>query len=348
MSQKKYPTSKQFSSEIKKGLKHSIYLFLGEAEGDKDKLINQMLEEFFPDPDERRNNTGRFFINEDRNAGDELLAAADFAMAGSMFSAKRACIIRNFGNVKSNENSKTIVRDMISGLADGTVMIITTSDNRPPALLDKLPDDVIHTVQFWKQFDSDLFTYIKKSLSDKRISVEERYIPLILELTGSDIRKIDELIDMIGYSAGDMKLTDSVIRDLAGDVKEMSVFDFTDALFRKEKRSLACLRRLIEEGTAELLILNMILRQADSLEKYYGFLDAKLGQDEALLKLGLASGKIRREKFLEISRRFTRENLRKLYPLAARAEYMLKSGGTGSSLAGNPVFVLAAEIIAMK
>lgn len=348
MSQKKFPTSKQFASEIKKGLKHSIYLFLGEAEGDKDKLINQMIEQHFPDSEERRNNTGRFFINQDKNSAEELLAAADFAMSGSMFSAKRVCIIRNFENVKSNDTTKPVIKDMISGLADGTVMIITSSENKLPPLLDKFPDNVIHTVQFWKQFDSDLFTYIKKTLTDKNISIEERYIPLILELTGSDICKIDELVDMIGYSAGDMKVTDSVIRDLAGDVKEMNVFDFTDSLFRKDKRSLLFLRRLLEEGTAELLILNMILRQADSLEKYYGFLDSKLGQDEALLKLGLASSKIRREKFIEISRRFTRENLKKLYPLAARAEYMIKSSGAANSLAGNPVFVLAAEIIAMK
>jgi DNA polymerase III delta subunit len=348
LSQKKFPTSKQFAAELKKGLKHSIYLFLGEAEGDKDKLINQMLEQHFTDPEDRRNNTGRFFINEDRNSGDELLAAADFAMAGSMFSAKRVCIIRNFENIKSNENSKSVIKDMISSLAEGTVMIITTSENRPPSLLDKFPDSVIHTVQFWKQFDSELSTYIKKTLTDKGISIEERHVPLILELTGSDIRKIDELIDMIGYSAGDIKLTDSVIRDLAGDVKEMSVFDFTDSLFRKEKKSLLYLRRLLEEGTADLLILNMILRQADTLEKYYGFLDAKFGQDEALLKLGLASSKIRREKFIEITRKFTRGNLKKLYPLAARAEYTIKSSGTANSLSGNPVFVLAAEIVAMK
>lgn len=348
MSQKKFPTSKQFAAEIKKELKHSIYLFLGEAEGDKDKLINQMLELHFTGTEERRNNTGRFFINEDKNSGEELLAAADFAMSGSMFSAKRVCIIRNFENVKSNDNSKTVIKEMISGLAEGTVMIITTSENRPPALLDKYPDNVIHIVQFWKQFDNELFSYIKKSLTDKGISIEERLIPLILDLTGSDIRKVDELIDMISYSAGEIKLTESVIKDLAGDVREMSVFDFTDSLFRKEKKSLTYLRRLLEEGTAELLLLNMILRQADTLEKYYGFLDSKLGQDEALLKLGFASSKIRREKFIEISRRFTRDNLKKLYPLAARTEYMIKSSGAANSLTGNPVFVLAAEMISMK
>ncbi len=348
MSLKKLPTSRQFASEIKKGLKHSIYLFLGEAEGEKDKLINLMLEELFPDADDRRNNTGRFFINDDRSSGDELLAAADFAMSGSMFSVRRVCIIRNFENVKSGDSTKAIVKDMISGLSDGTVMIITSAENRIPSLLDKFPDEVIHAVQFWKQFDSDLFNYISKSFTEKNIKIEEKHIPLILELTGSDIQKIDELIDMISYSAGEVKLNESIIRDLAGDVREMSVFDFTDALFRKDKRSLTYLRRLIEEGTAELLILNMILRQADSLEKYYGFIDSKLGHDEALMKLGLASSKIRREKFVELTRKFNRENLRRLYPLAARAEYMIKSSGSGSSLAGNPVFVLAAEIIALK
>ena len=348
MAQKKYPTSKQFSAELKKGLKHSIHLFLGEAEGDKDKVIGQILGQLFTNEEDRRNNSARFFITEDRSSGEELLAAADFAMSGSMFSTTRACIIRNFENVKPVEANRAVVKDMITGLAGGTLLIITSSQNQPPPLLDKFPEETIHAVQFWKQFDSDLVSYIRKAIADKGVKLEDRLVTLMIELTGSDIRKIDELIDMLEYSAKDTQVNEGIIRDLAGDAREMNVFEFTDLLFRKERRALPCLKRLIEEGTAELMILGMIMRQAESIEKYYGYLDMKLSRDEALAKLGLAASKLRREKFIEAINRISRGNLKKIFPLIARAEYMLKSGGAGTTLAGNPVFILAAEIISMK
>jgi DNA polymerase III delta subunit len=51
----------------------------------------------------------------------------------------------------------------------------------------------------------------------------------------------------------DIEITESLIRDLAGDIKDVTIFDFTDSLFLKEKRSLAILKKLLNEGPKPFL-----------------------------------------------------------------------------------------------
>jgi DNA polymerase III delta subunit len=220
--------------------------------------------------------------------------------------------------------------------------------NQAPAWIEKKYESLVHIVQFWKNFDSDLLTYIRKNLSDKKISYDDKIIPLLIELTGNDIKKIDEMLEMISLTAKDIPLNETLVRDIAGEIREITVFEFVDSLFLKERRSLSYLKKLLEEGTAELLILNMIIRQADALEKYYTLLDEKNNQEEAFTKLGLGVSKIKKDKFTAMLKRTGRENLLKVYPLIAKTEYSIKSTSIGSSIISNPVFILASEMLLMK
>ncbi len=348
MALKKYPTSKQFISEIARGVKGRIFLFLGEEEGEKDKVISTILNSTFKDNDQRVQNTGRYYISEDRSAMEDFNAAADFAMSGSMFSDNRACIIRNIENIKISDQIKNIIDDMFTTSPDGTLIIMTSTANQAPSWIEKRYEDLVQIVQFWKNFDSDLVNYIRKNLTDKKIAFDERIIQFLIGLTGNDIKKIDEILDMISLTGKDIPVDESLIRDLAGETREITVFEFTDSLFLKEKRSLPFLKKLIDEGTAELLILNMITRQADMLEKYYTLLDQKNNREEAMIKLGLASSKPKQEKFASMLKKTDRDNLKKIYPLIARAEYSIKSSGTGTSIVSNPVFILASEMLLLK
>ena len=328
MALKKYKNSKQFNSELMKGVKGKIFLFLGEEEGEKDKSINRILSYVFTENTDRSQNTGRFYINEDKNAQEEFIAAADFALSGSMFSDRRVCIIRNIENLKVNDTTRNIMDDLITSTPEGTILIMTSMLNQPPAYIEK-KYDTVEVIQYWKNFDSDLFNYIRKILTDRRIRFDDRIIPLMIELTGNDIKKIDELLDLILISSGDIDLNENLLRDIAGDIRDVSIFEFTDSLFLKEKKSLAYLKKLLDAGTAELLILNMIVRQADSLEKYYGLLEEKLTHEEAIAKLGLSASRLRRDRFNAIIKKTSRSNLNTIYPLIARTEYSIKTGGSG-------------------
>lgn len=348
MAYKKYPNSKQFIKELNKGLTGSIYLFLGEEEGEKDKVINTMLGIVFGDSPDRYNNTGRFHITDEKNSYDQFIQAADFAMTGSMFSDKKVCIIRNIDLLKQSEASKNTINDMITGIAEGTLVVITSSKNQPPPFLTKNFEDKISIIQFWKYFDSDLYTYIARSLKEKKIDFEENIIPLLIEYTGNDIKKIDEAIDTLEYTSGDTQVSPEIIKQLVGYTREITVFDFIDSLFLKEKRSLEFLKKLLELGTAELLILNLITKQAETMEKYYTLIEESSSPDEAMKKVGMAAPQKRRDKFYATSSKFNIEKIKKIFYFIAASEYAIKSKTPGNSIVSRPVFVLATEILSIK
>ncbi|MCL2156354.1 MAG: hypothetical protein FWH53_11880 [Leptospirales bacterium] len=348
MIQKKYQTSKQFNAELSKGLKENIFLFIGEEEGEKDKTINSILNLKFGNEEERSQNCGKYHIGEDKEKMSEFMSAADFILSGSMFSNNRVCIIRNIENIDAKDNVKNIIDDIFTSTPDGTIIIMTCMANKVPAIIGKKYEDSLHVVQFWKNFDSDLFNYISKSLRDKKIKFDADIIPLIIELTGNDIKKIDEILDMISLISIDTPLSSGLLRDLAGGIREITVFEFIDSLFLKERRSLLHLKKLLNENTAELFILNMIIRQADQIERYYNFIENDQSHEEALTRLGLAASKRRKEKFTAILRKINRVELKEIYPYIAKAEYKIKSSGASYTIVNNPVFILASEILMLK
>ncbi|MCL1865077.1 MAG: hypothetical protein FWF73_04625 [Spirochaetes bacterium] len=345
MLQKKYQTSKQFNVELTKGSKDKIFLFIGEEEGEKDKIINSILNMKFNDEEERAQNCGRYYIGDDKDRMSEFVSAADFALAGSMFSNNRVCIIRNLDKIEVNDRAKNIIDDIFTSTPEGTIIIITCMTNKVPALIDKKYESLLHIVQFWKNFDSDLVSYINKSLRNLKVKFDDNIVPLILELTGNDIKKIDEMLDMISMISIDTPLSNALLKDLAGGIRDISIFEFIDSLFLKEGQSLLHLKKLLNEDTNELFILNMIIRQMELIEKYYNLIEDKQSHETALTKLGLAASKRRMERFTSILKKINREELKRIYPHIAKAEYQIKSSRASNTLINNPIFTLSSEII---
>ena len=122
----KYPTSKQLSKELEKNKLENIYIFLGEEDGEKEKIIEKILEIIFKDNKDKKNHIGKFNIYNN----DDLISAADFALSGSMFSSEKACIIKNINNIKSADSSKLVFNDLISNLPLSTTLIMTSDKNK--------------------------------------------------------------------------------------------------------------------------------------------------------------------------------------------------------------------------
>ena len=348
MNQKKYQTSKQFNAELSKGLKSNFFLFIGEEEGEKDKIINSILNLKFSDEDERIQNCGKYYISDDKDRMSEFMSAADFILSGSMFSNNRVCIIRNIEKIDASDTVKNVLEDIFTSTPAGTIIIMTCMANKVPGLIGKKYEDLVQIVQFWKNFDSDLFNYISKSLRNMKIKLDDKLIPLILELTGNDIKKIDEMLEMISMVSIDIPINSALLRDLAGGIREITVFEFIDSLFLKEKKSLLHLKKLLSEDTAELFILSMIIRQVELIEKYFSFIENNQTHEDALVRLGLGASKRRKETFTSILKKISSDEIKKIYPYIAKADYKIKSSGASQTIINNPIFILSSEILMMK
>jgi DNA polymerase III delta subunit len=217
-----------------------------------------------------------------------------------------------------------------------------TSENRAPQFLSAEALKRIKSVQFWRYFENDLFPYIVSSFKKNGIDIERSAAGLMIELLGSDIRKIDGAIEKILYS-GETLITSVMVDSFVQFEKDVSVFDFIDILFKKDKNALNLLARIIENGVHELSILSLIFRQAELIEKYYGLLKNGMAREDATHKIGIFPKN--RAGFLEHTRQFSPDDLKRIFPLIYRADCRIKSAGYSNSLIENPVFELVTEII---
>jgi len=345
---KKYPNSKQFDKGLRRNLKSQLYLFTGEEEGEKDKIITKMIGIHLNGEENTSEYTGRYYLTDDRNIMDEFIAAAEYTQSSSMFSSKKIVILKNIDKLKSSSQNSILIEELFTQLPEDTVLIMTIAKNSIPAFIEKAFPENGEIIQFWKFLENDLFNYIQKSLNDKGLKPDSEAINTIIELTGNDIKKIDEAINMLYYSGSDIRVDAHTVKQIIGDTREITVFEFIDHLFSGSRKTLSILSHILDEGVADLLILNMILRQTDLIEKYYLLIDNHQSPDEALKKIGVAFSKPRKDKFMSFTKKIKRQFIPKIYPLIARTDFKIKSGQSGESKISNPIFELSEKILLMK
>lgn len=331
----KYPNAKQFKRELDGDRLEQRYLFLGEEVGEKDKCINRICVMAFNDPNERAGGTGRFHIE-----NDEFMNAVDFALSPPMFSARRVCVMYNIDALTAKQGE--LFQDLLRELPDSTLLIMTTREIKPPPVMAKALGQ-FKIVQFWRYYDNDIYNYIAAAMRKRGLAIDDRALDLLVARTGNDIKKIDDAIDMIRFSGEAGTVTADMIKNFVDDLREATVYDFVDALFRREPRALSLFRKVNEEGTPDLRVVYQILRQAEMIETYYTLVEGGLPAEDAMSRAGVYSKN--REKFRRYTESFPRERLRRVFTLIGVTDYRLKSGGASKELAANPVFGLAADIL---
>lgn len=334
----KYPNSKYFKKELEKKKLDNIYLFLGEEEGEKDKFINIILDLVFQNDPERQNSTGHFHLE-----NEELKSAADFALSQSMFSKNRVCIMRNIDSIKLIKVNISLFHDIIENFPDSTILIMTTIKKKPPAFISSDILKQIKIVQFWRYYDNDISKYIKNNIRNNKMKIDDEAVALLIKRTGKDIRKIDDAIEIIKYSGHGGVITINLISNLIQDVRNVSINELIDSLFKKEKHALRYLKKALEDGTHELQILSIIMRQAETLEKFYIQVSNGVPGNQAINNCGIF--KTNRDNFLQYTKCFNINKIKSIFPIISRTDFQLKSTKFSKELIANPLFNLVTEII---
>ncbi len=332
----KYPNAKQFKRELDGDRLEQRYLFLGEEEGEKDKCINRIMVMAFDDPAERALATGRFHME-----NDEFMSGADFILSTPLFSSRRVCVLYNIDSLPSGKLGRPF-RDMVQDIPDQSILILTTREVRPPAIMTPVLER-FKVVQFWRYFDNDIHNYIIAAMRKLGLTIEDRALDLLVERTGNDIKKIDDALDMIRYSGKTGPVDADLIKNCIDDVRDASVFDFVDTLFRKDTRALALCKKVREDETPELRILYLIMRQAEMMETFYALVEEGVSPEEAMSQAGVYSKN--REKFWRYTETFPRDRLRRVFALISGADYALKSGSASKELITSPVFNLVSDML---
>ena len=330
----KYPNVKALRSSLDKKIVKPIYLFLGEEEGEKDNYIAEIKSLVLKD--EPDGSSGRFHCE----LGD-FLAGVDFALSSSMFSEIKFCVLYNIDAITSEADGK-LFSEMINELPDGTYLIATTSKLSPPKVVSNAILNKFDIIQFWRHFENDMSSYIITELKKHGINLESGALNMILERTGKDVRKADEAIEML-ISSQVKSISKELVQTVIYDGAEVTIFDFSDLLFQRDKRALEYYKKITDAGISERRVFSEIMRLISLLEKYYSAIAGTDSITGALEACGITEKF--RDKFLAFTRSFNKEQTLSLYKELTKADLKRKTTQSGKTILSDPVFSLISDIV---
>ena len=333
--------SKQFKVELKQKKLAPLYLFTGEEEGEKDKFIEVILKLIFKTKEERKNSLGRFNLE-----NKELLEAANFILSTSIFSNQKICLLKNIDALPALKKEKSILKEIITNLPAGHNIIMTTLKNRPPAIISKENLAKIKIVQFWPHFNNELQNYIKAKSQRLNLKLDQQGISVLLEYTGQDIKKIDHALNSISSAIledENKRIDRKSIKTFLVDEKKVSIFNLIDSLFQKKRETFRILKKLSDDNTPNLLILSMIMKRAELIEKYH--LQIKKGQPKGKIIKELSLTSRQQDLFFKQTEIFPLKKIKKVFPLMAKTDYLLKNDSFANKMITNPLLLMIMQII---
>ncbi len=204
-------------------------------------------------------------------------------------------------------------------------------------------------VEFKKLYDNQIPAFVRDQARERGRSFTEDALALFCRRVGSNLQEVHgELNKLIDYM-GDKTLVDVAdVAAIVSDTRVDSIFDLTNVLGRRDAaESLRLLGRLLAEGVAPLLILNMMVRHFRQLWKTREMVDQGVSPRDLPRRIGVNPYFI--DGLVNQCRSFGPHQYRSFFELFLAADLALKSSGAHpSAILENLVLTIAAHPQARK
>ncbi|MGC8838693.1 MAG: DNA polymerase III subunit delta [Anaerolineae bacterium] len=143
---------------------------------------------------------------------------------------------------------------------------------------------------------------------------------------GRDLRRLDQEIGkLVTYVGSERPITLEDVEALVPDTRERSLFEFTEAVARRDaRRGMSILRRLLNEGYPPLVLLTMVARQVRILLQVKEAQELGYPAPRMARELGLHPYVV--EKALRQAMNFSFPALEQMYRLLLEADLAIKTG----------------------
>lgn len=262
---------------------------------------------------------------------DELIAAAETLpfLSKKRFVEVRGCSLLTGEKPKEYDEEKAVQRyqDYFLDLPETTCLVFYVrgkADGRKKMY--QLLKKRATLVSFDPLKDDDLTQWIAKRLGgyDKRISYaccQQLWFSAGKELTMLS----NELDKLAAYMGERTEVTPADIDAVCVKSVEYKVFDLSDALLSgRGSKALAMLDALLTDGEERLMILSVLGRQCRQLHYAAAMAAAGKRQQQIAAELGIPDFVV--GKTLNLARRYTPAQLKKMVRLCTETEYLVKSG----------------------
>ena len=182
-------------------------------------------------------------------------------------------------------------------------------------------------VEFRPFYPNQIPVFVKEQARAAGRSFTEDALALFCRRVGSNLQEVHgELVKLFSYQGEKLLADVADVAAVVSDTRVDSIFDLTNAIGQKRTDdALRLLDRLIQDGVAPLLILNMLTRHFRQLWMARELLDQGVANQEIARRIGANPYFL--DAIVAQARRFTTSRFRQAFELFLQADLALKSSG---------------------
>lgn len=182
-------------------------------------------------------------------------------------------------------------------------------------------------VEFRPFYANQIPVFVKEQARAVGRSFTEDALALFCRRVGSNLQEVHgELVKLFSYLGGNSLADVADVAAVVSDTRVDSIFDLTNAIGQKRTdEALRLLNRLIQEGVAPLLILNMLTRHFRQLWMAHELLAQHVPTQEIARRIGANPYFL--DAILAQARRFSPLRYRQAFEMFLQTDLALKSSG---------------------
>lgn len=300
------------------------YLFFGEEGFLRDKALQNLKAAFLPQGEDD------FSFRSFHFPDAEVDGVIDELGTLSFFGQHKLIVLNDFDSLKDKDAVRVV--EALPKQFDGTsVVFLCTKVDRRKNYFKFLIDKTV-ALEFKPLFDNQVGGWIRSLSLEKGKEIHAEAIASLHRRVGSHLGELDLELRKLSEFVGDrsqIELED--VETVVDSSKAQSIFELTDSIGRKDTfQSLAILKGLVSQGQSEVGVVSLIARHLRIL------LTAKAGmaRDFSDSELAQACGvpPYFLKQYLEQSRRWSDQELKKGLLHTAQTERRLKSSGAAPEI----------------
>ena len=263
---------KSFELEKLKSTKVKKILFYGENEGYKNQIINNFFIKNFSD------NFEKYEENQILNNYEDFFSG----LLNKSFFEKDKLLVIN----RASEKILKLVEEISSKKIDDVTLIINSGTLEKKSKLRKFFEKEINTicVPFYSDENKTLITLAYNFLNDKKISLSQEMINVIVERSSGDRQNLyNELIKIENYQKNGQKITIEHILNITNLAQNYSVSELVDNCLSKNlKKTIKILNENNYSSDDCILILRSLLIKAKRVLKIKESLNNNINIEQAI------------------------------------------------------------------
>ncbi len=334
--------------QLKQGVLAPVYVLSGAETYLRDRAVKIITEHAFTASDLRDFNYDEFSLNS-REAFDIAIAAAEQL---PMMATRRVVKITDVRVAATSmrdtlrEEYEEALGRYLANPSDSTVLIFVADELNGNRKLTKLLNKHATTVKFEKLSDGELIGWVRKNISEEGFQIDEIALKQLLDLVGSDLRRLTNEIQKLCAAALPSKVISFDLVDaLVPNTNQLENFALTEAIVSgRGNKALAVLKKLLDDGAEPVALLGLIsyyFRRLLMAKEMMG-----RGVDRREVGNTLRMRYREQEDFLAAARRADRNELIKVFDRLRETDLAMKTslGGGGDQGTRMQIEVLVCEI----